>query len=68
MAKFQVIVSDPPYQFSDGLTMSDVPRGSQSNYDVLDMEAIKSLDVESIATKDALLALWVPSSMLQDGL
>ncbi len=66
--KFNIIVADPPYSFSDKLTMTDVPRGAQANYDVLNMKAIKELEVESIAADDALLALWVPSSMLQDGL
>ena len=66
--KFDVIVADPPWELSDRLTMSDVKRGAASQYSVLDIEAIKTLDVKSIAQTDCVLALWVPSSLLQEGL
>ena len=66
--KATIIVSDPPWNFSDSLTMSSVSRGASSNYPTLNNNVIKDLDVESIVADDALLALWVPSSMLQDGL
>lgn len=66
--KFDVIVSDPPWSFSDSLTMSKVPRGAKTNYKVLDMQAIRDLKVSEIASDNAVLALWVPSSFLQDGL
>ena len=67
--KFSVIVADCPYGFSDKLTMSSVKRGADSNYNgVLSIADIKALDVPSITADDALLALWVPSSLLQDGL
>lgn len=67
--KFQVIVSDPPWEFSDNLTMSDVARGASANYPVLDIEEIKKLPIKDIADPNGcILALWVPSSMLQDGL
>lgn len=67
--KFDIICADPPYEFSDPLTMSDVKRGAASNYNgVLSLDDIKNLDIESIAAENSLLALWVPSSMLLDGL
>lgn len=68
MAKFDVIVADPPWSFSDKLTMSQVKRGAESQYDVLTTQGLKNLDVESIASEGSMLALWVPSSLLQDGL
>lgn len=66
--RFRVIVSDPPWNFSDRLTMADVKRGASSNYAVLKNSVIKSLDVKSIAMDDAILALWCPSSLLDVGL
>lgn len=67
--KFQVIVSDPPWAFDDSLAMSDVARGASANYPVLDLEEIKKLPVKELADpKGCILALWVPSSMLQDGM
>lgn len=68
MSKFRVIVADPPFKLDDELKMSDVKRGASSNYPVLDLEAIKNLEVKKLAAKDSLLVLWVPSAILQDGL
>lgn len=66
--KFNIIVADPPWNFSDSLTMNAVKRGSSSNYRVLKDEDIIGLDVKSIVADDAVLVLWVPSSKLQAGL
>lgn len=67
--KFQVIVSDPPWDFNDSLAMSDVARGASANYPVLDLEEIKKLPVKELADPNGcILALWIPSSMLQDGM
>lgn len=65
---FGVIVADPAWRFEDQLTMSEVKRGSSSQYGTLSMEAVKGLRVSEVAAPDALLALWVPSALLQDGL
>lgn len=55
--------------FFDGLKMSDVARGAQSNYDTMSITDIKQLPVKDLAAPDgAILALWVPSSLLQEGL
>lgn len=67
--KFQIIVSDPPWAFKDKLTMSEVKRGAASQYRTLTINDIKNLDVKSlIDPSGAILALWVPSSLLQEGL
>ena len=68
MAKYDLIISDPPWEFSDGLTMADTPRGAAANYSILDIEAIKGLEVSKLAKDNSILVLWVPSSMLQEGL
>lgn len=66
--KYNLIVTDPPWEFSDKLTMSDVKRGAGSQYDELNIDIIKALDVESIVADDAVMALWVPSAMIEEGL
>lgn len=67
--KFSVIVADPPWPFNDSLKMSDVKRGAQANYSTMTMQEIRELPVESICNpKGAVLCLWVPGSLLQDGL
>lgn len=60
---------DPPYGFSDKLLMSEVKRSASSNYSVMTNQDILDLDIESLADPSGcLLALWVPSSLLQLGL
>ncbi len=66
--KFRVITADPPWDFGDKLSMSDVARGAAANYPCLDLAAIKALPVADLAEDDAVLGHWCPSSMLQDGL
>lgn len=69
--KYQVICADPPWHFNDGLTaMKDgVKRAAQSQYSTLTLKEIVELDVKSIADpRGCLLALWTPSTMLEDGL
>jgi len=67
--KFSLICCDSPWSFSDSLRMGITPRGADSNYPVLTMPELKSLPVNAIADPaGALLALWVPSALLQDGL
>jgi N6-adenosine-specific RNA methylase IME4 len=65
--QFQIIVADPPWSFDDKLTMSDVKRGAASQYPVLDLAAIEGLDLLAVGATNSLLALWCPSSMLDDG-
>jgi N6-adenosine-specific RNA methylase IME4 len=67
--KFNIICADPPWNFSDQLKMSDVKRGAEANYTTMSLKDIKELPVKEMANPDgAVLALWVPSSLLQDGL
>lgn len=67
--KFQICVADPCWSFSDSLKMSKTPRGASSNYKVMTLNDIKALPVNSIMDPNgSILALWVPSSFLQDGL
>ena len=66
--KYDLIVADPPWTFGDPLRMSATKRGAEDQYRVLTTEDIKKLEVEEIAATDSVLALWVPSSLIQDGL
>jgi N6-adenosine-specific RNA methylase IME4 len=67
--KYTVIVIDPPYEFGDKLSMSDVARGADANYSTMTISQIKALPVNNIADPNgAILALWVPSSLLQEGM
>lgn len=66
--KYQVIVADPAWQFDDKLTMSDVKRGAAANYNTLSLQELAELPVDEVALEDSLLALWVPASLLNDGI
>lgn len=66
---FRVIVADPPWPFNDTLKMSDVARGAEANYSVMSISDIQQLPVKDLTDPEGtLLALWVPSSLLQEGL
>jgi N6-adenosine-specific RNA methylase IME4 len=67
--KFSVVVADCPGSFQDKLSMSDVARGALANYDTMTISQIKALPVKDLLEPaGAILALWVPSSLLQQGL
>lgn len=67
--KFNVIVADPPWPFKDSLKMSDVKRGALANYDTMTMQQIREMPVKDHCNPDgAVLCLWVPGSLLQEGL
>lgn len=69
MRKFTCIVADPPYSFSDKLSMSKVARGAEANYNTMTISQIKQLPVKDLADPTgAILSLWVPSSLLSEGL
>jgi len=67
--KYSVIVADPPWPFKDSLKMSDVKRGALANYDTMTMQQIREMPVSEACDPDgAVLCLWVPGSLLQEGL
>jgi N6-adenosine-specific RNA methylase IME4 len=66
--RYSAVILDPPWTFSDKLEMSNVKRGAASQYKVLDNQEIVNLDIKSIAEDNAILALWVPSTLLPIGL
>jgi N6-adenosine-specific RNA methylase IME4 len=67
MTKYNILVVDPPYNFKDSLSMSDVARGSSSNYRILHNNDLLSLPISDVCANDAILALWVPSALLPFG-
>lgn len=66
--KYDVIVADPPWRFDDKLQMDATKRGAEAHYATLDLEALKRLPIKGITSPNSVLALWCPSSMLEDGL
>lgn len=68
-SKFQVIVADPAWSFDDRLEMASVPRGAAANYSTMSVADIAALPVSQVVDPNgAVLALWVPSSLLAEGM
>lgn len=67
--KYSVICIDPPYSFSDTLSQNDVKRGAAANYSTLSMNDLQQLKIKELSDPTgAIIALWVPSSLLKEGL
>jgi len=69
--KHQVIIADPPWGFDDGLKKMKrkVKRSAASHYRTMTTKQVAELPVKDLADPaGCLLALWVPGSMLEDGL
>lgn len=66
--RFRVLVLDPPWRYGDRLTMSDVKRGADANYQgTMSFAQIQALPCRSLADDDAILCLWVGNPILHWG-
>lgn len=62
MTKYRVIYADPPWQYDNSAT-----RGcAENHYRTMSIEALKSLQVESIAHDDCALFLWATYPKLHE--
>lgn len=68
---YRTIIADPPWGFSDNLKKMKRPvkRAASAQYKVMTPAQVVALPVKDVADPTGcLLALWVPGSMLADGL
>jgi len=61
---YNVILADPPWTFSN---QSSETRQIENQYPTMDLSDICAMDVELASAEDAVLFLWVPSSMIPEG-
>lgn len=69
--KYDVICADPPWSFGDQLRRMKAPtkRSARSQYETMSAAEIAALDVRALANPEhCVLAMWVPSTLLPDGL
>jgi N6-adenosine-specific RNA methylase IME4 len=67
--RFSCVIADCPFSFGDQLKQSSVKRGASSNYDTMTIDELCALPVKDIIDPGGcILAFWVPSSMLEDGI
>lgn len=65
---FQTILADPPWRFTNRTGKVAPEHRRLDRYSTMSLDAIKSLAVSKVASKNAHLYLWVPNALLVDGL
>jgi len=65
--RYQVLLADPCWAFDEG-TADPSRRIEKNHYPTMTTEAICALPVKNLATPDAVLFLWTPSSHLPEAL
>lgn len=65
---FPTILADPPWRFQNRTGKVAPEHRRLDRYSTLDLDAIKALPVEDVASTNAHLYLWVPNALLPDGL
>jgi N6-adenosine-specific RNA methylase IME4 len=63
-----IIYADPPWRFEPYSRDTGLDRAADNHYPVMDLTAIKAVDVASIAASDAALFLWATAPMLPQAL
>jgi len=66
--KFATILADPPWQFQNRTGKMAPEHKRLSRYPTMTLQEIKDLPVEAIVKDTAHLYLWVPNTLLADGL
>ncbi|MFT5707998.1 MAG: N6-adenosine-specific RNA methylase IME4 [Oceanospirillaceae bacterium] len=66
--KYNIILADPPWQFSNKKTGGSMKSGAAHQYLTTGIEGLKQLDVNSIAADDAVLLMWYVGAMPQEAI
>lgn len=66
--KYNIIYADPPWSFNSKKTGGSMKSGAASQYDVMNIEDIKNLDVASHCHDDCILIMWYVGSQPQEAL
>lgn len=66
--KYKIIYADPPWSFNNKKTGGNMTSGAQSQYDVMTIEQLKKLDVQSVCADDCVLVMWYVSSQPQEAI
>lgn len=64
--KYEIIYADPAWSYSDKALAGN--RGAGCKYDVMTLELIKALPVNTIADDDCILFLWATYPLIQEAL
>jgi N6-adenosine-specific RNA methylase IME4 len=63
---YSVVYADPPWNYGQKVsTANGAPHGQ---YALMALDDIKAMDVKALAAKNSICWLWVPNSLIDDGL
>lgn len=65
---YEVIYADPAWIFNNKRTGGSMSSGAASQYDVMTLEQLKALPIESIAAENCVLVMWWVGSQPQEAL
>lgn len=68
MKKYNIILCDPPWKFSNKNTGGNMKSGAANQYDVMSIEDIKKLPINEIAADDCVLVMWYVGSQPQEAI
>jgi N6-adenosine-specific RNA methylase IME4 len=66
--KFDVIYADPAWEFNSSKTGGSMNSGASQKYEVMSIEELKALPVESLASDNCLLVMWWVGAMPQEAI
>lgn len=66
--KFQTVLADPPWQFSNRTGKMAPEHKRLNRYATLSLDEIKKIPVHSACDEQCHLYLWVPNALLQEGM
>ena len=62
--KFDIILADPPWKFSNKNTGGSMKSGADFHYPTMTNKELCQLPVKQIVSNQAVLFMWVPSALL----
>jgi N6-adenosine-specific RNA methylase IME4 len=68
MSKYKVIYADPPWAFNNKKTGGSMKSGASQQYDVMSLEEMQQMDVESLCDDNCLLVMWYVGAMPDEAL
>ncbi len=68
MGKYSIIYADPPWQFQTYSKRGSLQKSADCHYSCMRLEDIMALPVDTLATEDAILFLWITFPLLREGL
>lgn len=66
--KYQIIYADPPWKFNNKNTGGSMKSGAKNQYDVMTIDELKELNIQSVCDDNCVLIMWWVGSQPQEAL